>query len=232
MLQGHTKKIKETLDKVANDFIYIGFLLWEVKFYDYYKEYGYKNVVEYAQKELNFKKAATYNFISVCEKFSRKTASGFPTMNLDDKYSKFNFTQLCEVLPLSPSQLDTITPDMSKQEIREKKKELKSKDENVITVEFKQDQEALVNNQTVIDVPEEEVKTLFDKVQQVDPVTKEQIIKFLENRLIILKDIAKCNKQTKNDMYYQCLGGINEIDLLKDALEFDFKDKHDGHSLI
>lgn len=71
-LESTTKKITETINKVKDDFMYIGFLLWEVRELKHYTAKGYSSVIEYAEKELNFKQASTYNFISICERFSER----------------------------------------------------------------------------------------------------------------------------------------------------------------
>ena len=148
-LESTTKKINETMDKVKNDFMYIGFLLWEVNHFKYYESKGYCSVVEYAEKELGFKQASTYNFISICEKFSEKRESGYPTMKLDSKFKDYNFTQLVEIKSLKIDQLDSITPDMSKKQIREKKKELKSNENNIVEVEFVADNKEVKEVQVV-----------------------------------------------------------------------------------
>lgn len=192
-LEHATKKIAETFNKVKDDFIYIGFLLWEVNHYKYYESKGYESVVEYAEKELGFKQASTYNFISICAKFSRKTEFGTPSMFLDEKFKDYNFTQLVEIKSLKVDQLDSITPDMSKKQIRDKKKELKSNENNIIDVEFKQDQVDLVENQTVI---------LVDPVPAVknkDNLSLKQVDSIIENK--ILKDKIKLFEEEKNNQF-------------------------------
>lgn len=136
-LDDYTVKINDVVSKLKNDFIYVGFLLWEVREYKLYKVKGYKSIVDYAEKELNFKKAATYNFIGVCEKFSERTESGNPSARLDPQFEKFNFTQLVEVLPLEKKKVKSINPEMTVTEIREVKKEIKEskKDKKVKKVE-------------------------------------------------------------------------------------------------
>lgn len=147
-LNSTTDKINKTLGKIKEDFVYIGFLLWEVREYKFYESKGYSSVVEYAEKELNFKKTSTYNFISVCEKFSSKKENGNPTMNLDSKFKDFSFSQLVEIKTLPVEQLNSFNPNMSKRDIREKKKELnnvsvESIKNNIVEVDFVEDHEEL-----------------------------------------------------------------------------------------
>lgn len=272
-----TKKINNTLDKIKDDFVYIGFLLWEANYYKHYLAKGYFSIVEYAEKELNFKKSTTYNFISVCEKFSSKREKdGYPSMNLDSKFKDFSFTQLIEIKTLSLEQMDSFNPNMSKRQIIEKKKELKSKESNIIDVEFKQDQVDLIENQTIILVDPVPVvknkdnlslkqvdsiienKILKDKIklfeeeknnqtidiqklikensklknenlslkkedQVVNLDYKENVIKYLTDRLEVLRGLAKGQKKispNSND-YFEYLGAFHEVDLLLNCIKKD-----------
>ena len=126
---GVTEKIKKAMDEAAKQFVYIGFLLWEVQEYGYYKEHGYQSVYEYAEAELGFKKSSTKNLIAINYEFGyRKINNGWEradhrTMSLQPKYKDFNYSQLCEMLAMSPTKRETITPDMTIKQIREIKKQ-------------------------------------------------------------------------------------------------------------
>lgn len=127
--EGVTEKIKKAMYDAARQFVYIGFLLWEVQEYGYYKEHGYQSVYEYAEAELGFKKSSTKNFIAINYEFGyRKINNGWEradhrTMNIQPKYQDFNYSQLCEMLAMSPAKRETITPDMTIKQIREIKKQ-------------------------------------------------------------------------------------------------------------
>lgn len=127
---GVTEKIKMAMYEAAKQFVYIGFLLWEVKQYHYYKLSGYQDVYDYAEKELNFKKSSTKNFIAVAETFGNKYYGQFnesyanlPTMSLKPEYKDFKYSQLVEMLAMSDTKRKQITPDMTIKQIREIKKE-------------------------------------------------------------------------------------------------------------
>ena len=127
---GVTEKIKQAMYEAARQFVYIGFLLWEVKQNHYYKEKGYENVYEYAEIELGFKKSSTKNFIGISETFGNKYYNSpyaknaiLPTMQLKPEYKDFNYSQLCEMLAMSPAKRETITPNMTIKQIREVKKQ-------------------------------------------------------------------------------------------------------------
>ena len=127
---GVTEKIKKAMYEAAKQFVYIGFLLWEVKQYHYYEASGYQDVYDYAEKELNFKKSSTKNFIAVAETFSQTTEQKYrreirtlPSMQLRQEYKDFKYSQLVEMLSMSDSKRKQVTPDMTIKQIREIKKE-------------------------------------------------------------------------------------------------------------
>ena len=125
---GVTEKIKHAMYDAAKSFVYLGFLLWEVKQYHYYGEKNYASVYDYAEVELGFKKSSTKNFIAVAETFGNKyfgspwTSSILPTMTLQPEYKDFNYSQLCEMLSMSDKQRSKVTPDMSVRQIRDLKR--------------------------------------------------------------------------------------------------------------
>ena len=125
---GVTEKIKKAMYESAKQFVYIGFLLKEVRDYGYYEEGGYENVYAYAEFELGFKKSSTKNFIAIAETFGvqkyeyhgikRETQS----MILQPAYEKFNYSQLVELLAMSNTQRAKAKPDMTVKQLRELKK--------------------------------------------------------------------------------------------------------------
>lgn len=125
---GVTEKIKKAMYDVARQFVYIGFLLWEVQEYKYYLEKGYQNVYEYAETELGFKRSSTKNFIAINYEFGRRDERAIVgitqqrTMNLQSEYEKFSYSQLCEMLSMSPEKRKAVKPDMTIKQIREIKK--------------------------------------------------------------------------------------------------------------
>lgn len=128
MLDSATEKIKKTINKMTEDYMYMSFLLWEVREYKYY-EYAepnpYPDISTYSEMEFGFSKSQTSRLIKLCENFSAKTRTGSPSMNIADKFKNFNMTQLVEMLRVPPERLEEITPDMSCKKIREFKKEIK-----------------------------------------------------------------------------------------------------------
>lgn len=123
--RGVTQKIKSAMYDAAKQFVYIGFLLWEVKKYEYYYENDYKSVYEYAEAELGFKRSSTKNLIAICENFCRRNENfkELPTMFLDDRWSDYQYSQLTEMLAMSPAQRQETKPNMTIKELRQIKKE-------------------------------------------------------------------------------------------------------------
>lgn len=140
---GVTNKIKQAMYDVARQFVYIGFLLWEVDHLGYYREGGYKDVFEYAAAELNLKKTSVKNFIAINETFGSyrpqdRFGYNMPlkrSMSLQPEYEQFNYSQLTEMLSMSPDQRQQVKPDMSIREIRDLKKSLNSEPVEIIDVE-------------------------------------------------------------------------------------------------
>ena len=120
---GVTQKIKQAMYDVAKQFVYIGFLLWEVQQYGYYREHGHNDVYEYAAFELNLKKTTVKNLIGINKAFGQQNQYGLRTMYLQQEYEKFNYSQLTEMLSMSETQRNKVKPDMTIRQIREIKKE-------------------------------------------------------------------------------------------------------------
>jgi len=125
---GVTNKIKRAMYDVAQQFVYIGFLLWEVQEYGYYREHGYENVYQYAEVELDMKKTTVKNLIGINYAFgcrNERDSGGIAnsrTMSLQAPYTEFKYSQLTEMLSMSPAQRKQVTPDMTVKQIREIKK--------------------------------------------------------------------------------------------------------------
>ena len=154
---GVTEKIKKAMYESAKQFVYIGFLLKEVKEYKYYEEGGYPDVYAYAEAELNFKRTSTKNFIAIAENFgtTKYTYKGAlrtqQCMTLQPEYEKFNYGQLVELLAMSEKQREKATPDMTVRQLRELKREVVEPTEEVITFGQTSDQQSeakstLINN--------------------------------------------------------------------------------------
>jgi hypothetical protein len=145
-LDYYSDKIKKKITDIANDFFSIGYWLWEIKHFNHAAEKGYKDVYEYAEKELSFKKISTHNFIAIVDKYADWSQGSYPKMWIAEKYKSFGYSQLTEMLSLAPDHREKVNPDMTIKEIRELKKQVKKEldeqyptNDKVIDVEFKVD---------------------------------------------------------------------------------------------
>lgn len=147
--RGVTQKIKQAMHDAAKQFVYIGFLLWEVREYEYYYENNYANVYEYAEVELGFKRSSTKNFIAICENFCKKDDrfSRLPTMFLDERWSDYQYSQLTEMLAMSSKQREQTQPTMTVKQLRKMKKAPKV--EQVTIDELKVESTGQTSGQTV-----------------------------------------------------------------------------------
>ncbi len=115
--------IKDESLKVQKSFVKIGWYLKHIRDNELYKENGYASVWECAADQLGYSQSTASRFINICEKFSKDHNSP----ELDIKYAGFDKSQMIEMLPMEPDQLDKVTPEMTIKQIREIKTEKKVK---------------------------------------------------------------------------------------------------------
>lgn len=102
---------------------------------------GFKNISEYGEKVLGFKKSSTANYIAICERFSVHKDEK-PTAQLMDGFSNFSYGQLSVMLALPEEKVKEVTPDKTCKEIREMKKESGEESESAETSGLPEDYEA------------------------------------------------------------------------------------------
>lgn len=135
----------ETL-RVQKSFVKIGWYLKHIRDDELYKEDGYTSFYECAAEQLGFSQSTISRFINICEKFSKNHNSP----ELDDKYTEFDKSQMIEMLPLAPEQLEKVTPDMTVKEIRRIKRK-----ENNETSSEKEDNDDIPGQTSIqVDFPE------------------------------------------------------------------------------
>lgn len=110
--------IKDESVKIQKSFVKIGWYLKHIRDNELYLEDGYADINECAAAQLGYSQSTVSRFINICEKFSKDHNSP----ELDEKYSGFDKSQMIEMLPLEPEQLEKVTPDMTVKEIRKVKK--------------------------------------------------------------------------------------------------------------
>lgn len=125
-LMGYTQDYKNfkaeldiELNKAADGFVKIGYLLRQAEDTDVLESSGYRNVAEFAQIEYGLSKDIVSRYININKRFSE---GGYSDC-LADRYRGFGMAKLAEMLTLPPALADAIPDNLSKTEIREIKKE-------------------------------------------------------------------------------------------------------------
>lgn len=113
--------IRNRLQETKENFIVIGYRLKQLRDTEAYKQMGYSSITEMAQKEYGLNPTATSRFIKINNKYS----VGGNSMELDPRYENYTYSVLCEMLTMPEEEAEKITVDMTVQEVREQKKELK-----------------------------------------------------------------------------------------------------------
>lgn len=112
-------ELDKELNKAADGFVKIGYLLRQAEDTDVLESSGYRNVAEFASIEYGLSKDIVSRYININKRFSE----GGYSDRLADRYRGFGMAKLAEMLTLPPALADAIPDDLSKTEIREIKKE-------------------------------------------------------------------------------------------------------------
>ena len=117
-LVGKDEYLDLKIKHLRNDFIRIGNLIMELNQPDYIHSVDNpplgrpcKNIYEVCACKFNLQKTTCKNLVAVAKKF------GFND-KLKENYLDYNFSQLVEMVPLNGEQLEMVSPDMSKRDIR------------------------------------------------------------------------------------------------------------------
>ena len=214
MLRDHTEKIINSLQSISKEFLKVGYLLWEVNKYKWYELAGYESIIEYSNNELSLRKSQTYNFINVIERFGLVENGSKKYMKLKEGFEDYNFSQLCEMLPIDDDKIKLINPDMSCKTIRELKKTLEENERIEIIndkIENKEIQ-VLKGQKSIFDKDKEEIKEvqttgidekiINEKVEtNNNEINKlnEKIEKLTQDNEIMIK--AQLNEEKRLDEY-------------------------------
>lgn len=113
--QSRKEEIRKRLKETAENFVYIGYQLKQVLENREYEQDGYIDIVEFARKEYSLSKDDTYRFMRINTRFSVEGN----TPELDIRYSRIAQTKLSEMLSLPENDLELITPETTREDIRE-----------------------------------------------------------------------------------------------------------------
>lgn len=113
------KELDQELNKAADGFVRIGYLLRQAEDTDVLASSGYRNVAEFASIEYGLSKDVVSRYININKRYSE---GGYSPV-LAERYHGFGMAKLAEMLTLPQAIVDTIPEELSKTEIREIKKE-------------------------------------------------------------------------------------------------------------
>lgn len=107
--------ITSNLQAAVRNVIAIGYYLKNIRDNGLFREAGCENIWDYAWERFGFSKSTASRYMTRNDRFSWKGNSPI----LDEKYRDFNKSQLQEMLSLTDSELEQVTPDMTVRQIRE-----------------------------------------------------------------------------------------------------------------
>ena len=116
------KKLKEGIssarDKInglKKDFVKIGYLLRKIEDNELYRQDGYKSIAEFAKAECGLSPSDTTRFIQINKKYS----IGGNSEELRPEFLEYGQSKLAAMLALPDADLNMITPQTSREDIRE-----------------------------------------------------------------------------------------------------------------
>ncbi len=119
--------VKQDIADVKKRYMCLGFHLHEMEMYRYHEELGYGNFYECIEKNFHMDKSAVSRVIAVWNEFCSKDDSNSGKMWIDDRYEKYSYSQLVEMLPLKEKERFKVNADMTVSQIRSYKRSLKEK---------------------------------------------------------------------------------------------------------
>lgn len=135
------KKLKEGIssarDKInglKKDFVKIGYLLRQIDDNELYKQDGYKSVAEFAKEECGLSPSDTTRFIQINKKYS----IGGNSEELRPEFLEYGQSKLAAMLSLPDTDLNMITPETSREDIRELNRFNKSVPESEVDNDIEQ----------------------------------------------------------------------------------------------
>ena len=109
--------IEKGFSKASEAYVTIGCALWQIQRNEYYRIDNYKNVAEFALDVYEIKKAATYNYIKVIDKFG--VIENDKALGLREEFKAFKCSQLVAMLTFTPEQIEQVQPDWTVRRITE-----------------------------------------------------------------------------------------------------------------
>lgn len=114
-LKQNISSAKDKLNGLKKDFVRIGYLLRKIDDNELYKQDGYKSIAEFAKAECGLSPSDTTRFIQINKKYS----IGGNSEELRPEFLEYGQSKLAAMLALPDADLNIITPQTSREDIRE-----------------------------------------------------------------------------------------------------------------
>ncbi len=119
----YKEKLDTALTSAADNMVRVGYLLMQARDTDILKESGYSGMGDFAKSEYGLSPDQTSRFISIAERF------GDGEGRLQDQWQQFGYSKLSEMLSLPDHVNEALSPEITREEIRELKAEVKAEEE-------------------------------------------------------------------------------------------------------
>nr|DAL06372.1 MAG TPA: hypothetical protein [Caudoviricetes sp.] len=164
------REVDSCIMATAEGFVKIGYLLKVARDTDILKNSGYETMTEFAKSEYGIDASQTSRFIAINDKYSE---NGYGP-SLDMKYKGFGVSKLSEMLSLPDVVTESLTADVTRQEIRDLKIEVKEE-------EKKSDLETYMERPNASAFSENEILADFMKIYlHPFPLTFSKLVENLE----------------------------------------------------
>lgn len=118
------------LKNQAEGFVRTGYLLKKARDTEILRESGYTSVAEFAKAEYGLSKDIVSRYIAINDRYA---VDGYSD-KLQEKYQGYGIAKLQEMLTLSDGVVDMLSPEMSKREIQDVKREI-AEEEKISDIE-------------------------------------------------------------------------------------------------
>jgi hypothetical protein len=108
-------RLRQELQNVSMAFVRIGYVLRKIRDGKLYETDGYKSVAEFAKAEYGIDASTVSRFMSINERYS---IDGY-SERLDPQYIGYGQSKLSEMLALPASDMEIVSPEMSREDIRD-----------------------------------------------------------------------------------------------------------------
>lgn len=144
------REFKSALDielkNQAEGFVRTGYLLKKARDTEILKESGYTSVAEFAKAEYGLSKDIVSRYIAINDRYA---VDGYSDQ-LQEKYQGYGIAKLQEMLTLSDDVVDLLSPEMSKREIQDVKREI-AEEEKISDIEVMiEQQEVVAKDKTIL----------------------------------------------------------------------------------